>query len=110
IQPEIAACENYEHSYRQLPLIPLEEFLEVRPEYKEGGGKEGEDLMVARIKHEHAEREALEQQRQELLKKKQALIAENKRRKEDLANLDNDLERFIDVSGLFFCCYGRMFC
>lgn len=54
--------------------------------------------MVARIDHERTEREALEQQRQELLKRKQKLIAENKRRKDDLANLDQDLEKFIDVS------------
>lgn len=54
--------------------------------------------MVARIDHEKAEREALEQQRQELLKRKAKLIAENKKRKDDLANLDKDLERFIDVS------------
>lgn len=54
--------------------------------------------MVAQIDHERAEREALEQQRQELLKRKQKLIAENKRRKDDLANLDKDLEKFIDVS------------
>jgi hypothetical protein len=53
--------------------------------------------MVARINHEYAEREKLEQARQELLKRKQALIAENKKRKDDLANLDLDLERFIDV-------------
>lgn len=54
--------------------------------------------MVARIEDERGEREALEQQRQELLKRKQKLIAENKKRREDLANLDNDLEKFIDVS------------
>lgn len=53
--------------------------------------------MIARINHEHAEREKLEQARQELLKRKQALIAENNKRKEDLASLDQDLERFIDV-------------
>lgn len=53
--------------------------------------------MIARINHEHAEREKLEQARQELLKHKQALIAENKKRKDGLANLDQDLERFIDV-------------
>lgn len=56
--------------------------------------------MIARINHEHSEREKLEQGRQELLKRKQALIAENKKRKDDLANLDQDLERFIDVCGL----------
>ncbi len=57
--------------------------------------------MFARINHELAEREALEQQRQGLLKKKQGLIADNKKRKEDLASLDRELEGFIDVSGSF---------
>lgn len=55
--------------------------------------------MFARISHELAEREALEQQRQGLLKSKQRLVADNKKRKDDLASLDKDLETFIDVSG-----------
>lgn len=55
---------------------------------------------MARIEHERGEREKLEQQRQELLKRKQKLIADNKKRKDDLANLDKDLERFIDVGSL----------
>lgn len=54
--------------------------------------------MFARINHELSEREALEQARQGLLKKKQSLIADNKKRKDDLASLDKDLETFIDVS------------
>lgn len=58
--------------------------------------------MIARIEDERAEREALEQQRQELLKRKQKLIADNKKRREDLANLDNDLEKFIDVSAPWY--------
>ena len=58
--------------------------------------------MIARINHEHAEREALEQARQGLLKKKQSLIADNKKRKDDLASLDEDLEKFIDVSSSAF--------
>lgn len=53
--------------------------------------------MIARIEHERTEREALEQQRMELLKRKQKLIADNKKRKDDLANLDKELEKFIDV-------------
>ena len=59
--------------------------------------------MTARIDHEYSEREALEQERQVLLKKKQALIAENKKRKDDLASLDRDLEKFIDVSLSLAC-------
>ncbi|GAD93476.1 conserved hypothetical protein [Paecilomyces variotii No. 5] len=92
---EIAACESYDHKYLSLPLIPVEEFLELHPEHRDSDPHE---LMIARINHEHAEREKLEQARQELLKRKQALIAENKKRKDDLANLDQDLERFIDAA------------
>jgi len=58
-------------------------------------------LMVARIEHEQSEREALEQKRMELLKRKQKLIADNKRRKDDLENLDKELEKFIDVSSTY---------
>lgn len=73
----------------------MENFLENFPEH---ANDDESAMMVARINHEHAERLKLEEQRQGLLKKKQALIAENNRRKVDLANLDQDLEKFIDVS------------
>lgn len=95
LQGEISACESYDHKYQQLPLIPLEAFLTQHPEH---ANDDENTLMVARIDHERAEREALEQQRQELLKRKQKLIADNKRRKDDLASLDNDLEKFIDAA------------
>lgn len=78
-----------------MPLIPVKEFLAQHPEHE---NDDENTLMVARIDHERSEREALEQQRQELLKRKQKLIADNKRRKDDLANLDNDLEKFIDAA------------
>lgn len=73
----------------------MDEFLAKHPEH---AGSDENALMIARIEDERAEREALEQQRQELLKRKQKLIAENKKRREDLANLDNDLEKFIDAA------------
>ncbi len=91
----VILCDSYK--YLQLPLIPVEEFLELHPEHAEA---DEVALTIARIDHEHAEREALEQQRQGLLKKKQGLIADNKKRKDDLANLDMQLEAFIDVSYL----------
>jgi THO complex subunit 5 len=82
------------HKYQQLPLIDEDDFLTQHPEHSD---LDKAALMIARIDHEKAEREALEAQRQELLKRKQKLIAENKKRKDDLANLDKDLEKFIDV-------------
>ncbi|KAI9171596.1 THO complex, subunit [Paramyrothecium foliicola] len=95
LQGEILACESYDHKYQQLPLVPVEQFLAQFPEHADDDENQ---LMVARIEHERTEREALEQQRQELLKRKQKLIADNKRRKDDLANLDKDLEKFIDAA------------
>lgn len=76
-------------------MAPVDEFLAKHPEHTDS---DENALMIARIEDERAEREALEQQRQELLKRKQKLIAENKKRREDLANLDNDLEKFIDAA------------
>lgn len=95
LRGEITACESYDHKYQQLPLIPVNEFLEHHPEHAEDDEK---TIMIARINHEHSERETLEQERQGLLKKKQGLIAENKKRKDDLASLDSDLEKFIDAA------------
>ena len=69
-------------------------------EHPEHADADEASLTIARIDHEHTERLALEEQRQGLLKKKQGLIADNKKRKDDLANLDKDLEKFIDVSNL----------
>jgi THO complex subunit 5 len=86
---------TYSHQYQQLPLIPVEEFLSQHPEHTDA---DETTLILARIEHEYNERKALEEQRMGLLKKKQSLIADNKKRKDDLANLDKDLEKFIDVS------------
>ena len=94
---EIGAAEGYDHSYTALPLIQVEDFLTLCPELIEQEATE-HDIMIARIEHEKEEREKLEAQRQELLKKKQGLIKENQKRREDLASLDVDLERFIDAA------------
>ncbi|KAI9053541.1 hypothetical protein LZ554_002496 [Drepanopeziza brunnea f. sp. 'monogermtubi'] len=95
LQAEIAACESYDHKYTQLPLIPVEAFLAQFPEHAK---LDENELMLARIEHEFTDRQILENQRQELLKKKMALQAGNKQRKDDLANLDKDLEKFIDAA------------
>lgn len=82
------------HSHLQLPLVPVEQFLSEFPDH---ANDDENALMTARIAHERAQRETLEQQRLELAKRKQKLISENKKRKDDLANLDKNLELFIDV-------------
>ncbi|KAK7907862.1 hypothetical protein PG985_015165 [Apiospora marii] len=91
---ELIQLQN-SHTYQQLPLIPVEEFLAAKPEH---ANDDENALMIARIEHERIERETLEQKRMELLKRKQKLIADNKKRKDDLANLDKELEKFIDAA------------
>lgn len=87
---EIHAAISYEHKYTELPLMPVPEFLEQFPEYAD---KTEHELWIARIEHEHKVRLEMEAKRQELLKRKQELVKENQKRKEDLANLDKQLER-----------------
>lgn len=79
------------HQYTSLPLVSEEEFLTLNPEHQ---GDDTHNLMIARLNNEKAVREELEKQRKELLAKKQALIAENKKRKDDLASLDEQLKKF----------------
>ncbi|KAF1982353.1 hypothetical protein K402DRAFT_384746 [Aulographum hederae CBS 113979] len=93
LKTEIAACENFDHKYQHLDLIPVEEYLAQYPEHAE---LDPHELMIARINDEHQHRQALEEQRQGLLKRKQALIADNNRRKDDLANLDKSVEKFLE--------------
>lgn len=50
--------------------------------------------MIARLNNEKVVREELEKQRKELLVRKQALTMENKKRKDDLASLDEQLKKF----------------
>lgn len=95
LQDEIMNCESYDHTYLALPLIPESDFLE---EFSEQRTLSPSDLVMSRIAHEQTEREKLEQRRQTLLRKKQALITENNRRRDNLTNLDKDLERFIDAA------------
>lgn len=85
----------HSHKYLELPLIPVEDFLAQHPEHAEA---DEVALTIARIDHEHADRVALEEQRQTLLKKKNGLVADNNKRKAELATLDQQLEKFIDVS------------
>ncbi|KAF8443614.1 Fms-interacting protein-domain-containing protein [Terfezia claveryi] len=94
LRGEITACKDFPHSYTSLPLISEEEFLQLHPEHAED---DPHTLMIARLHNEKAVREDLERQRKELSVKKQTLILENKKRKDDLASLDEQLKKFIEV-------------
>ncbi|KAJ8611573.1 hypothetical protein MRB53_037876 [Persea americana] len=109
LQSEIAACEGYPHTYRDLPLVSMEEFVAseageaFRGLVEDGmgeweGGEREEEIMKARIDGERKERERLEGVRAGLAKRKAGLLRENEKRKEELGKLDRQLEAFIEVS------------
>ena len=73
--------------------MPNEQFLDTHPELNDVSEH---DVMIARINDEHARRQSMEEQRLGLLKKKQALIAENKKKKDELDALDKEIEKYIN--------------
>jgi THO complex subunit 5 len=86
------ADEGDSHRYQQLPLIPTDEFLQLHPDH---ANDEEHDLTIARIEDERLQRLALEEQRQALLKRKEALTKETNGKKEELAKLDAEMEKWI---------------
>ncbi|KIV94721.1 hypothetical protein PV10_02459 [Exophiala mesophila] len=90
---EIGACDGYDHAYTHLPLLPVDEYLELFPDQSDLSEQE---LMPLRIEHEKQEREKMEQQRLELVKVKDALVKENTRKKDELKKMDEKLEAMID--------------
>ena len=74
-------------------MIPVEDFLTLHPEHTD---ITDHDLTVVRIQDEHAAREALEEQRQTLVKRKEALLKETTAKKEELTRLDNEVEKWLN--------------
>ncbi|RPA83372.1 hypothetical protein BJ508DRAFT_375149 [Ascobolus immersus RN42] len=90
LRGEIAACRDFPHKYTELPLISEEDFLEENPELRDA---DPHTLMIARLRHEKTAREQLEVERKQLLQKKQALVTEIKKRKDDLSRTGKAIEK-----------------
>lgn len=73
-------------------MISTEEFIAQHPEHADSNEH---DLTLARIADEHAARQELEKQRQELGKRKEALVKETNLKKEELGRLDNEVEKWL---------------
>jgi THO complex subunit 5 len=73
-------------------LIPVEEFLAIHPE---NADLEEDKLMLARIQHEHDERDAAKNRQMGLLKRKEELTHENSKKKVELEKLDRQIEAFV---------------
>jgi len=93
-------CDS--HKYTQLPLVPVEQFLEQKPEFAEANDTNDDEyehqLIDGSDKARAGRTRGAGGSASGTIKEKQSLIAFNKKRKDDLASLDNDLEKFIDVS------------
>lgn len=90
---EIAACEGYDHAYEKLPLIEVDEYLDLFPDQAE---LTEEEMMQRRIEYEAAERRRMEVERQELVEVKERLVAENAKKKEELKKMDEKLEAWVE--------------
>lgn len=73
-------------------MMPVDAFLAAHPEHAMSSEHE---LTIARIQHEHRARQALEEQRQHLLLRKEAFLRETTGKKEELAKLDAEMERWV---------------
>ncbi|CAB54812.1 THOC5 protein [Schizosaccharomyces pombe] len=87
--------EEKEHIYTALPLVSKEEFLKEHPEFKSSNDH---DLMLAILEDELKERQRLSTLKQELLKRKAALISENKAKRNALQKGDEKLQTFLRSS------------
>lgn len=73
-------------------MAPISDFLSTHPEHAESSEH---DLTIARIHDEHKARLELEEQRLHLVKRKEALERETKGKRDELAKLDGDIERWL---------------
>jgi THO complex subunit 5 len=73
-------------------MVTTEEFLSQHPEHESSSEH---DLTIARINDEHIARQQLEEQRQTLQKRKDALIRETTAKKDELGKLDIEIEKWL---------------
>lgn len=73
-------------------MVDVEEYLAQHPEQRDSSEH---DLTIARIENERQARQKLEEQRQRLLKRKEALIKETTAKKQELGKLDGEIEKWM---------------
>ncbi|KAF2156862.1 hypothetical protein K461DRAFT_289237 [Myriangium duriaei CBS 260.36] len=93
LRGEIQACEDYPHKYTKLSLVDLDDFL---AEWNDFVDADEHQLMIERIKDEHAKRRQLEKQRLALQKKKAELVKQNQKQKDELDKLDKEMEAWLE--------------
>ena len=74
-------------------MVPAQVFVAQHPEHSESSDH---DLTIARIQDEHAARQALDGQRKQLQTAKDALVKETNGKKDELAKLDGEMEKWVN--------------
>lgn len=97
LKSEIERCNDFHSKHESLDMVPLEEFYERNPDAK--SVEDPHALMLERLKDEEARRLDLFIAKTRLTSRKKSLVAENKKRKEDLEKLDAMLKDFIQSTG-----------
>lgn len=73
-------------------MVPKDDYIQSHPEAADLSDHE---LTIARIDDEHRARQALEEERQALQKRKEALLKVTNNKKEQLIKLDTEVEKWI---------------
>ncbi|KAF9966564.1 hypothetical protein BGZ70_001925 [Mortierella alpina] len=94
---EIARCHDMETFYQDVPLVPLEQFLQSAPEELRNATDERQ-LMINRLQFELEERKRFDAEKRRLLAVKVQLTKANKARKAQITKIENQLESYIESS------------
>ncbi|KAF9437811.1 THO complex subunit 5 [Entomortierella beljakovae] len=95
---EIARCHDMETIYQDVPLVPLEEFMETAPTHLIDTDSDDHQLMLNRLQFELEERKRFDAEKRRLLAVKVQLVKANKARKAQISKAEKQLETFIQSS------------
>ena len=91
LKSQIIECNEFPIVHDKLDLISQEEFAQLT----DLTGKSAHEIMLARLRDELTKREEAEEENKRLVQRRADLVAENKKKKEDLEDLDTKLKAFI---------------
>ncbi|KAI9599600.1 Fms-interacting protein-domain-containing protein [Syncephalis fuscata] len=94
LREEIRKCREREYLYTEVDMYTQEEFMEKASEELCTTSVDAHTLMLNRLQFELQERERLKEQENELLKQRQEFLYENKKRGEELRQVDDQFEAF----------------
>ncbi|ORY74805.1 Fms-interacting protein-domain-containing protein [Protomyces lactucae-debilis] len=95
LRQAVARCKEAPHSYAEIQCQSDDILFAAQPALAELD-QQSREVMEARLRFELETRAALEGERKELGVQKQALMTENRQRRQDLAALERQLDAFVE--------------